>query len=152
MIQCERMFDACLRNYSVAHMFWHPFCEWKSDFLCHWLNSLLFDMFIVLLLLSCRLVCACVRSCTLIVVAVVSIFSLCYKDIMGEFEWNCALIAYKIIRIIRRISEYQREHNEASRDIGKYIANPINAYLLTKRLTSDWSIVEQVMSHDVANG
>lgn len=53
---------------------------------------------------------------------------------------------------IRRIAEYQTEHDEAARDISKYISNPINAYLLTKRLTSDWRIVEQVMSHDVSSG
>lgn len=61
-------------------------------------------------------------------------------------------IAYKLNKYIRRINEYQREHDEASRDISRYISNPINAYLLTKRLTSDWRIVEQVMSHDVSNG
>lgn len=63
---------------------------------------------------------------------------------------SCQL-QFDVLGPIRRISEYQREHNEASRDIGKYISNPINAYLLTKRLTSDWKAVEQVMAHDVSS-
>lgn len=64
---------------------------------------------------------------------------------------NCNSIDIGLHGFIRRISEYQREHNEASRDISKYISNPINAYLLTKRLTSDWKAVEQVMAHDVSS-
>lgn len=49
----------------------------------------------------------------------------------------------------RIIDEYQREHNEASTDITTYLSNPINAYLLTKRLTSDWREVEKSMTLDV---
>lgn len=64
---------------------------------------------------------------------------------------NCNRIQIDVLGFVRRISEYQREHDEASRDIGKYISNPINAYLLTKRLTSDWKAVEQVMAHDVSS-
>ncbi|XP_067619710.1 prolyl 4-hydroxylase subunit alpha-1 isoform X2 [Eurosta solidaginis] len=30
-----------------------------------------------------------------------------------------------------------------------YVSNPINAYLLTKRLTTDWRQVENLMAHDV---
>lgn len=52
----------------------------------------------------------------------------------------------------RRITEYQKEHNEAASDISAYVSNPINAYLLTKRLTSDWRIIEQIMIHDVGDG
>lgn len=49
----------------------------------------------------------------------------------------------------RRVYEYQREHNEAAKDITTYLSNPINAYLLTKRLTSDWRTIENLMSYDV---
>lgn len=48
--------------------------------------------------------------------------------------------------------EYQREHAEAAVDISNYISNPINAYLLTKRLTTDWKQVENLMTHDVGGG
>ena len=48
--------------------------------------------------------------------------------------------------------EYQREHAEAAADITSYVSNPINAYLLTKRLTTDWKQVENLMAHDVGGG
>lgn len=32
------------------------------------------------------------------------------------------------------------------------MSNPINAYLLTKRLTTDWRQVENLMEHDVGTG
>lgn len=50
----------------------------------------------------------------------------------------------------RRMSEYQKEHDGASED-STYLLNPINAYLLTKRLTSDWRDIEQVMTQDVGH-
>lgn len=71
--------------------------------------------------------------------------------LINNLEAYVAAQENKLFYLRRRISEYQREHDEAARDISKYIANPINAYLLTKRLTSDWKIVEQVMSHDVSS-
>lgn len=50
------------------------------------------------------------------------------------------------------MDEYQREHADASSDITAYVSNPINAYLLTKRLTTDWRQVENLMEHDVGTG
>ncbi|CAD7090460.1 unnamed protein product [Hermetia illucens] len=49
----------------------------------------------------------------------------------------------------KKMNEYQKEHEEASADISEYLANPINAYLLTKRLTSDWKQIENLMEYDV---
>lgn len=43
-------------------------------------------------------------------------------------------------------------YQEASADVSKYLANPINAYLLVKRLTSDWKHVEGVMTQNVGPG
>ncbi|GAB0097676.1 Prolyl 4-hydroxylase, alpha subunit [Sergentomyia squamirostris] len=51
----------------------------------------------------------------------------------------------------KKSAEYQSEHNEASADISGYLMNPINAFLLTKRLTTDWREVETVMLHDVGS-
>lgn len=50
------------------------------------------------------------------------------------------------------MKEYQSEHKEAESDITAYLSNPINAYLLTKRLTSDWVTLENIMSYDVGGG
>ncbi|BFF93068.1 prolyl 4-hydroxylase subunit alpha-1-like [Drosophila madeirensis] len=51
--------------------------------------------------------------------------------------------------ISSKMDEYQREHADAASDITAYVSNPINAYLLTKRLTTDWRQVENLMEHDV---
>ena len=40
---------------------------------------------------------------------------------------------------------------EASNDVPKYLNNPINAYLLIKRLSSDLSQVESVMKQHHSN-
>uniref|UniRef100_A0A161N0P5 procollagen-proline 4-dioxygenase n=1 Tax=Triatoma infestans TaxID=30076 RepID=A0A161N0P5_TRIIF len=50
----------------------------------------------------------------------------------------------------RRAEEYRKEHQLASKDVGEYLSNPINAYLLVKRLTSDWKSTENLMDDQVA--
>lgn len=49
----------------------------------------------------------------------------------------------------RNVEDYAREHEEASRNIQQYLSNPINAYLLVKRLTTDWKRVEELITQDV---
>ncbi|PSN40929.1 Prolyl 4-hydroxylase subunit alpha-2 [Blattella germanica] len=51
--------------------------------------------------------------------------------------------------LMRHAAEYAKEHEEASQDIQGYLSNPINAYLLVKRLTTDWKEVETQMVDDV---
>ncbi|KAJ9592145.1 hypothetical protein L9F63_001261, partial [Diploptera punctata] len=54
------------------------------------------------------------------------------------------------LNILRRAAaEYAKEHEEASQDVQGYLSNPINAYLLVKRLTTDWKEVESQMVDDV---
>lgn len=48
--------------------------------------------------------------------------------------------------------EYEKMYEEASADVGKYLSNPINAYLLVKRLTSDWKQVEGVVTQNTGPG
>ena len=52
----------------------------------------------------------------------------------------------------RFLEEYESLYEEAAPNVGKYLANPINAYLLVKRLTSDWKQVEGVMTQNVGPG
>ncbi|GAB6027770.1 hypothetical protein CHUAL_002006 [Chamberlinius hualienensis] len=40
------------------------------------------------------------------------------------------------------VREYQNMHHEASQDNEKFLSNPVNAYLLIKRLSSDWKTVQ----------
>ncbi|XP_055848271.1 prolyl 4-hydroxylase subunit alpha-1-like [Episyrphus balteatus] len=58
---------------------------------------------------------------------------------------------HKLNYLKNKVEEYRREHTEASADISTYVSNPINAYLLTKRLTSDWKQVENLMAQDVGS-
>jgi hypothetical protein len=52
----------------------------------------------------------------------------------------------------RFLEEYESMYQEASEDVSQYLANPVNAYLLVKRLTSDWKRVEGVMTENVGSG
>lgn len=58
---------------------------------------------------------------------------------------------HKLDYLKRKVKEYQTEHEAAADDVSSYLLNPINAYLLTKRLTTDWRDVEQVMTLDVGS-
>lgn len=58
---------------------------------------------------------------------------------------------FKYYYFYRKLIEYEREHSESQDDIPAYLSNPINAYLLTKRLTSDWKEIEKLMSFDVGS-
>lgn len=47
------------------------------------------------------------------------------------------------------MENYNRDKNIK---IETYISNPINAFLLTKRLTYDWDKLEQIIATDLGNG
>ncbi|XP_046656322.1 prolyl 4-hydroxylase subunit alpha-1-like [Daphnia pulicaria] len=49
------------------------------------------------------------------------------------------------------LEEYETMHQEASADVSKFLASPVNAYLLVKRLTSDWKKVERVISRNAGS-
>ncbi|EFX85916.1 hypothetical protein DAPPUDRAFT_45616 [Daphnia pulex] len=53
------------------------------------------------------------------------------------------------LKLLRgHMEEYENMYQEASADVSKYLANPVNAYLLVKSLTSDWKKIEGVMSQN----
>ncbi|CAH0556530.1 unnamed protein product [Brassicogethes aeneus] len=55
------------------------------------------------------------------------------------------------IYLLKRYAEiYHQQHNKAIEDVQVYIANPINAYTLVKRLSTDWHQVESLMSTDIS--
>ncbi|KAJ8977990.1 hypothetical protein NQ317_004535 [Molorchus minor] len=49
----------------------------------------------------------------------------------------------------RYVDIYQKQHNKATDDVQTYVSNPINAYTLVKRLTTDWKQVETLMDTDI---
>lgn len=52
----------------------------------------------------------------------------------------------------RKYLEFTHEHEEASRDVDHYLSNPLNGFLLVKRLTVDWKDVEVLIKDGVAQG
>lgn len=47
---------------------------------------------------------------------------------------------------------YKKQHELASDDLETYVSNPINAYLLVKRLTADWKQVESLIGMRIGEG
>lgn len=60
--------------------------------------------------------------------------------------------SFSIFLLRRYAITYQDQHDSAAQNVQKYLANPINAYLLVKRLTIDWKQVESLMGATVGNG
>lgn len=70
------------------------------------------------------------------------------KILIENLEGYISLQEDKLAYLKRKVKEYQREHDEASKDPSGYLLNPINAFLLTKRLTVDWKDIETFMVQD----
>lgn len=47
---------------------------------------------------------------------------------------------------------FRLQHEKASKDIESYVANPINAYLLVKRLTADWWDIRKLLNDTSGQG
>lgn len=71
------------------------------------------------------------------------------KILIENLEGYIILQEEKLVYLRQKVKDYQREHDEASKDPSGYLLNPINAYLLTKRLTVDWKDIEQYMTQDI---
>lgn len=54
----------------------------------------------------------------------------------------------KLMKLKRDVVEMERIHDEASRSPEAFLGNPINAYLLVKRLTVDWLDLQNIMTDD----
>lgn len=72
--------------------------------------------------------------------------------LMNTLDGYIAVTEEKLKRLRRHLQEFKKEHDQASKGMLEYLSNPINAYLLTKRLTSDWKEVESLMTDDVGFG
>ncbi|XP_075144540.1 prolyl 4-hydroxylase subunit alpha-2 [Haematobia irritans] len=53
----------------------------------------------------------------------------------------------KLNYLKERLAEYERERDEALTQGPVYFENPVNKYLLTKRLTADWDRLENVLQY-----
>ncbi|KAK7070019.1 Prolyl 4-hydroxylase, alpha polypeptide [Halocaridina rubra] len=54
----------------------------------------------------------------------------------------------KLQKLKRDMTEMERIHDEAQRSPDSFLGNPINAYLLVKRLTVDWADIQNVLTAD----
>ena len=48
----------------------------------------------------------------------------------------------RLAGVRQMLQHYKEMENLAKRDVDSYLTNPVNAYLLVKRLTTDWKLVE----------
>ena len=54
--------------------------------------------------------------------------------------------------IFRVADDYEAHSSEHIPHAGPYLANPVNAFLLVKRFTSDWEKVTNLMRNNTADG
>ncbi len=53
--------------------------------------------------------------------------------------------------VCRFAKDYELRNRDALRDGSNYLANPVNAFLIVKRLTADWNYVETIMRQNAAD-
>ncbi|KAI4458951.1 prolyl 4-hydroxylase alpha subunit [Holotrichia oblita] len=51
----------------------------------------------------------------------------------------------KMLLLRKYVETYTDQYKKASEDVQAYVENPINAYLLVKRLTTDWEVVQDLI-------
>ncbi|KAJ6630486.1 Prolyl 4-hydroxylase subunit alpha-2 [Pseudolycoriella hygida] len=56
----------------------------------------------------------------------------------------------KISLLKGQADDYRTKHQIAQKDTAGYVSNPINAFLLTKRLARDWESIESVVTRDLS--
>ncbi|KAH7729639.1 Prolyl 4-hydroxylase alpha-1 subunit precursor [Aphelenchoides avenae] len=78
--------------------------------------------------------------------------------LVSESETTSAIIQRYIesenerLRRLQEFAEnYQSQNGEVPTDDTSFVTNPVNAYLLIKRLTSDWKYIKQLMSANNAD-
>lgn len=54
--------------------------------------------------------------------------------------------------LYRELSNFEKNHRVARADPANYLQNPINAFLLIKRLFSDWDEMEKQLAVNVSSG
>ncbi|TMW47302.1 hypothetical protein DOY81_007612 [Sarcophaga bullata] len=68
-------------------------------------------------------------------------------NILQKMETFIRKNEYKLKYLKEKLSEYEREREEALTTGPIYFENPVNKYLLTKRLTNDWERIENIMQY-----
>ncbi|CAG0921442.1 unnamed protein product, partial [Notodromas monacha] len=73
------------------------------------------------------------------------------SEVIGAMSRYLASEEERLSRIRHLLGEYEKFHSDASSSgLEQFLANPVNAFLIVKRLTRDWSTVQSVMSQNPA--
>lgn len=67
-------------------------------------------------------------------------------EILNELKEYIAREEIRIAKLRNYVANYEKIHEEAKADAEKYVGNPLNSYLLIKRLTADWKGVRDLMA------
>ena len=70
------------------------------------------------------------------------------KLIVGSLEEYLSSEEQRLSQLRQLSKHYADLHSIASKDVNSYLSNPINAYLLVKRLTTDWKLVEYLINSE----
>ncbi len=70
------------------------------------------------------------------------------EESAGETWWvNIQLSSFKnwnltkVFHFRSYVSNYENLYNQATTDVEQYVGNPLNSFILIKKLTSDWKLV-----------
>ncbi|XP_065202601.1 prolyl 4-hydroxylase subunit alpha-2-like isoform X3 [Planococcus citri] len=107
---------------------------------CYDLRSLFFYNFILSVWVNAELYTAIVDLEGLLKTEVILIENL---------KKYISLQEQKLETLKKRVQHYTEEHEKANADATEYLSNPINAYLLVKRLTTDWEVTEKFIEDDL---
>ena len=67
------------------------------------------------------------------------------KQIVGSLEKYLSQEEERLSQLRKLSAHYSRMHSISNKDVDNYLANPINAYLLVRQLTTDWKRVEHLI-------
>lgn len=70
------------------------------------------------------------------------------KNIVANLNRYLDYEEKRITNLRQLAHHYNTLNTVASRDVEAYLLNPVNAYLLVKRLTTDWQLVEYLINND----
>ncbi|XP_013187300.1 prolyl 4-hydroxylase subunit alpha-1 [Amyelois transitella] len=66
-----------------------------------------------------------------------------HQRIIDDLDHYVSLEEKRLLHLKKTLNLYKKEHEKAMEDIPNYLGNPINAFTLIKRLTTDLDAIEQ---------
>ncbi|KOB65283.1 Prolyl 4-hydroxylase alpha subunit [Operophtera brumata] len=66
-----------------------------------------------------------------------------HKRIIDDLDFYIEKEESRLKALKKHLNQYKKEHEKAMEDIPNYLGNPINAFTLIKRLTTDLDLIEE---------